>query len=311
MNKIKWCLLFLAMLGLTQIALSQFKPKITQFGSKKINLSAYHAIDIAGNIDVHLHTGFIHPSMIIKGDSRDLAQLKFTVVNNKLLIKLGKGYPRYGNVMVDIKGRYLNEFRYKGQGQLNGAHLNTSLLDAIIDNKGRTTLTGNLGLRLLDVKGNGYTEIVGVKSPNLVLKISGHSKVKLQGMVNLTSLSIEKDALLSLYWLKSNNLTIRAHDNGYIQLAGIVDKLDVELWDKAHFHGKYLRANRSFVKTHNQSVAEISTLKRQHTLATDNSDIHFYHIPEMDSNFMAYNGAVLDMRDLGWPFIQEYDLYNK
>ena len=105
-----------------------------------------------------------------------------------------------------------------------------------------------------------------------------------------------KDGRLSLYWVKSRELTIRARGKSFIQLAGVVDKLDVELWGQAHFGGRYLRAMRSFVKTHNQSVAEISAVKRQHTLASDTSDIHFYNIPTMKADFMANNGAVLDMR---------------
>ena len=31
----------------------------------------------------------------------------------------------------------------------------------------------------------------------------------------------------------------------------------------------------------------------------------------MKADFMAYDGAVLDMRDLGLPFIQEYNQYNQ
>ncbi len=31
----------------------------------------------------------------------------------------------------------------------------------------------------------------------------------------------------------------------------------------------------------------------------------------MKADFMANNGAVLDMRDLGLPFTQEYNQYNK
>ena len=106
-------------------------------------------------------------------------------------------------------------------------------------------------------------------------------------------------------------MVVRARDQSFIQLAGAVGKLDVELWGKACFRGRYLRADRAFVKTHDVSVAEISAVKRQHTLANDASDIHFYNVSTMKADFMGFDGAVLDMRDLGLPFTQEYTRYNK
>jgi len=181
----------------------------------------------------------------------------------------------------------------------------------VIDNQGSTTLKGTLGVRKLQLSGAGAVEINGINSPALQVKLTGKSHVKLGGFANLSSLDLNNDSWVSMYWVKSKALTIRGHGRTFIQLAGIAEHLDVELWDNAHFNGRYLRAERSFVKTHGKSVAEIAAVKRQHTLATDTSDILFYNIPVMKADFMAYNGAVLDMRDLSQPFIQEYDQYNK
>jgi hypothetical protein len=144
-----------------------------------------------------------------------------------------------------------------------------------------------------------------------LLNVSGKTKVKLVGMANLEYLELNDNAFISLYWIKSPTLTVRGHGKTVIQLAGMVNRLDVELWDKARFKGRYLRADRAFVKTHGRSVAEISAVKRQHTLASDKSDILFYNIPTLKTDFMAYDGAVLDMRDLRSPYIKEYDEYNK
>ena len=87
--------------------------------------------------------------------------------------------------------------------------------------------------------------------------------------------------------------------------------MEVELWNHADFNGRYLRASRAFVKTHDNSVAKISAVRRQHTLASDASDIYFYNLPEMRTDFMAYDGAVLDMRDWNLLCEQEYTIYNK
>ena len=103
---------------------------------------------------------------------------------------------------------------------------------------------------------------------------------------------------------------MRERGNAFVQLAGIADRLDVELWGNARFRGRYLRANTLFVKTHDSSLAEVSAVKRQHTLASGSSDIHFYNIPQLKTDLMAFNGAVLDMRDWNNPWTQEYNQYN-
>lgn len=272
---------------------------------------AFTRVYVSGILNVSLHTGFAHPAVILHGDPRDLAYVTTRVVNGVLRIMLGAGYPQHGGIQVDVNSHYLNSFEYHGAGFVTGNRLHTRLLDLVIDNPSKSTFHGQIGLRKLDVKGGGYTEISGINSPYLMLNISGKSIVRLTGRVNLSSIDMQNDGRLSLYWVKSRELMVRARGKAFIQLAGLVDKLNVELWGNARFNGRYLRAERAFVKTHDKSVAEISAVKRQHTLASDASDIHFYNIPSMKADFMAYDGAVLDMRDLGLPFIQEYNQYNK
>lgn len=282
-----------------------------QSGQQNRQVPPFTGVFVKGQFNVSLHTGYSHPQVILRGDPRDLAYVVTKVVNGSLQVILGAGYPRYGRVQVEVDSHYLNSFEYHGAGIVTGSKLRTSLLDVVLDNKGKTTLQGQIGLRKLDVKGDGYTEIYGINSPNLLVNISGKSIVRLVGTVNLTTLDMSKSGRLSLYWLKSKDLIIRARGKAFIQLAGVVDKLNVELWGEARFNGRYLRAERAFVKTHNKSVAELAAVKRQHTLASDTSDIHFYNIPVMKADFMSDAGAVLDMRDLGLPFIQEYNQYNK
>ena len=271
----------------------------------------FNRVSVDGRINVNVRTGFSHSQIILRGDPRDLAYVKTNVVNGTLHVILGSDYPKYGSVQVEIDSRYLNAFDYHGSGVVTGTQLHTRLLDVSINNQGSTTLGGQIGLHKLTIAGKGYTEISGISSPSLVLKLSEDSKVKLVGIANLTSLDLNNNAWLSMYWVKSRALRVRIHGKGSIQLAGAVERLDVELWDSAHFRGRYLRADRAFVKTHNKSIAEIAAVKRQHTLASDNSDIRFYNIPVLKADFMDFDGAVLDMRDLGMPFIQEYNQYNK
>lgn len=276
------------------------------------SLPAFNRVVVNGGINVKLYTGASHSYVVLRGDPRDLVQILTRVNNNTLMVLPGGGFPKFGAVLVEIHTRYLNAFTYKGGGSIEGPNINSGLLDLSISNAGRTRLGGNIHLRKLEVDGPGYTEIHGVNTNGLQLSLSGKARVQLVGVANIANLDLSGDGWFGLYWVKSNSLTIRARGHTVVQLAGIANKLDVELWDYARFNGRYLRAKTTFAKTHNHSVAEITVIDKQHTLATDASDIYFYKIPEMKSNFMAYNGAVLDMR--GWNpdvVVKDYTRYNK
>ncbi|KGP64051.1 hypothetical protein EP47_03780 [Legionella norrlandica] len=274
-------------------------------------VSSFNQVVVQGRLNVTLHTGYKKPAVMLRGDPRDLTQVSTIVKNNTLYVSLGAGYPDYGTVNVDIRSTFLNRFRYEGAGVITGNNLHTSYLDLYIANEGTTSLGGSIGLQRLVAVGNGVTQISGVSSRNLQIVLKGDPKVGISGVVNLSSLKIYGKGMLSLYWIKSDTLTIRAKKEAKIQLAGIVNKLDVELWGFAQFKGKYLRAQRSFVKTHDKSMAEISAVNHQSTLATDASDIYYYNLSKTRADFMAFNGSVLDMRDWNQPDLKDFDRYNK
>lgn len=294
-----------------KITLAPVTDKHGSMSQQFRQITSFNQIDVQGRINVHLHTGYQKPQIILKGDPRDLAQIKTVVTQNTLYISLGNGFPHYGAVNVDIRGKFLNRFRYQGAGFITGNQLHTSYLDLYLANQGTTHLAGTIGLQKLEVVGDGSVQIDGVTSHNLKIKLKGKPKVQLSGFVNLAKVNIDGDAWLSLYWIKSKNITIRAKQGSKIQLAGIVNRLDVELWGFAQFKGRYLRAQRSFVKTHDKSVAEISALNHQSNLATDASDIYYFNIPNTRADFMAYNGSVLDMREWSQYDMQDFNRYNK
>jgi hypothetical protein len=261
---------------------------------KNIPLADFTQVNIAGNINVDLHTGYKHSEVLLLGDARDLKNVKVRVKGYVLTITMIKP-PLYGAVKADILGHELTAFNYKGSGIINGDKIQSNQLNLNLNNRGSTTLAGDIRLYNLTVKGSGLTNIHGIKSNQLTIHLTGKPKVQLSGMVNVSNVMMNGSGWLDLSWVKSNRLTLRAHGAAQMQLAGIVNTLDVELWGKAQFKGRYLRAKTTFVKTHGHSRAEITTLNRQHTLALDASDIYFYKIAKFDSNFMGDNGAVLDL----------------
>lgn len=272
---------------------------------------AFNQVQVSGAIDVSLHTGYKNPQIILRGDPRDLVKVITVVKDNNLLVSLDKHDPQYGAVSVEIRGHYLNSFSYEGSGTVRGPRLNSGLLDLSIKNSGPTTLSGWIVLRKLTASGGGTIHIYGARSQYMQLSITGKTKVQIAGVINLSKLDLEGDGTLSMYWIKTDFLTICGRGNSFIELAGVVNKLDVELWGTSHFNGRYLRAKRAFVRTHDKAVADLTAIKHQSTLATDASDIYFYKIPDTKADFMAYQGSVLDMRDLNLPYLRDYDRYNK
>lgn len=285
-------------------------PPALHRGVQHRNVPSFSAIRVQGNVNVRLYTGSKKSQVILRGDPRDLVYVTTAVSYDRLQVNLGKGYPHYGRVEVAIYTRYLTDFTYRGVGSIYGSHLRSESLNISIDNPGKTSLEGTLAVRNLELMGSGFTQMNGITSQSLRVTLKGSPRVKLVGMANLRALDLEGQGWLSMYWVKSRYLEVKARDKASIQLAGVADKFEVELWGGAQFHGKYLRANRVFAKTHDHALAEITALHRQSTLASDASNIYFYEIPDLRTDFMAFSGSVLDMREYS-PFMQEYTAYNK
>lgn len=278
---------------------------------QKRALQPFSQVDVQGRINIHLHTGYKKPEVILTGDARDLAQVKTELNGTTLYIQIGNSYPRYGAVNAEVRGMVLNRFSYKGVGTIKGYKLHTRFLELYLDNQGTTELSGLIGLQILQVSGNGLTSISGINSQDLRVRLMGNPKVKLNGYVSLAKLNVEDGGWLSLYWVRGNHLTVTAKKTARIQLAGAVNRLEVELSGQAQFKGRYLRAQRSFVRTHDRSVAEISSVNHQSDLATDASDIYYFNIPNTRADFMAYKGSVLDMRPWSEDDLEEFTRYNK
>jgi len=274
-------------------------------------VSGFSQVKIEGHIDASVHSGYAKPMVILRGDPRDLQQVVVETHGDTLLVNMGAGYPRHGPVKAEIRTRYINYLAYDGVGNLSGTKLRSNDLILDLNNNGITNLDGYLMLRKLTVRGQGLYKIGGVHSQYLVVDIDEEARVEMRGNTNLNDLIVNGDGRFSLYWVKGPCLRVRAHGHPAIQLAGVVSKLDVELHDRAMFEGRYLRADRVFAKTFDKSVARISAVHRQHTLASDQSDIYFYNLSEMRTDFMAYDGSVLDMRSWDLRGRKEYTYLNK
>lgn len=282
-------------------------PKTTII--KPIPLPAVSNISITGMFDVSLHTGYRkQPEIRLHGNPDDIRQIMVLKKGNMIQLDMKK-QPK-GIVKAEIRSNQLKSFSYAGAGHITGNKIHASSLTLFLKNKGRTMLGGAINLRKLTVINSGLTLLNGINSDFLNVTLEGNSKVQITGVANLRHLETEGKGWLGLYWVKSHILTVRG-DGTQIQLGGVVNFLDMDLRGNAFFKGRYLRADTAFVKTRDTATAELTALKRQHTLALDKSDIYFYHISTFRTDFMGDDGAVLDMRAWHEYAMKDYDIYNK
>lgn len=277
---------------------------------EKQNLQKFTKLLVIGNIDVYVHPNAKYSQIILHGEGDDILNTSRIINDGELVVTVGKGYPKAPRLRADIYTNYLSSFAYHGSGNIVIKGLTSKCMDLLIDNNRDTLIEGNFSLRRVKLMNSGHTKIHGARGCAMFLSITDNAKLKLSGYTNIATLNMSGNSNLSLYWVKSKTLNINLKGNARLQLAGITEILNIELWDKSIFNGRYLMSQNSFVKTHNNSIAKISVTKNQHTLAQDRSDIHYYFLPKTKTDFMAENGAILDMREWEQPFLRSPNLYN-
>lgn len=292
-------------------------PSLLVSTTQKKVVASFTRLRVSGNISVSLHTGGSQSYLILKGSRYDINALDICEKQGLLRLNMGLGYPHNGLIHVDVYTPKLTTFIYRGSGTITATNLRSPALDLDIKNNQNTSLEGPFNVHNMILSGSGSVTISRPQYPktithqpkvSIILKDRVH--LRMTGFLRLFSVKAYADSMMSAYWVDSDDLQICAKDHAYIQLGGSVDRLDVNLTGQARFNGRYLRSKRVFAKTFGQSTAQINAVRQQHTLASDDSNIYYYHIPTNRTDFMAYQGSVLDRRE--WSlFMQEYDKYNK
>lgn len=258
----------------------------------------FNQIYVRGKVMLTLHTGARRPWLTIHGDTRDLEHVKWSVKNDILRVHLEAGYPKHGQFTVDIGAKKLKMFMYRGKGNVTGRRLYSKQLDLIIISKkpSTTVLEGRMNLRHVILRGSGKVLIKNSGTKQLMdLTVVGKVQVKLIGTINMQELTLVEHSSLILPALKTKKLKVTMDDYARAQIAGSVQWADMDLSGYSRFYGRSLRMNEAFVKTHDYARAFIVVSNKQHTLATDNSDIYYYSAPTYNNNFMGKNGSVLNL----------------
>lgn len=275
-----------------------------------LDVDVFDRVSVEGQLNVTLHSGYRVPRVILSGTEDELSHVKVTAKNGHLFIS-NRNKAQECPIHVDIQANSLTAFAYHGDGTINAPNLHADLSTLIISNPGTTHLKGDIMLHTVELRGHGQVTIEGVKAYALDVSLEKSPILELRGMTHLSSLALKGKGSFGLYWINSKRLKIRAKEYIHLRLAGKVDLLDLEITDYVNVNARYLRAKSAFVKTFGHSVASITTLDKQHALASEGSDIYFYAIPRLKAQFMAYDGSILDMRDWHEWGLKDYDRYNK
>lgn len=294
-------------------------PPPIQIKEEIREVPSFTQVHIDGPFNVRLHTNKKHkPGIKVRGDVMDLVRIQTYVKRHVLYIKIyekrerfgSKPRLRMGSADLDINVPNLHRFTYQGQGVITAHKIQANPIDISIDNHKNSNWSGRIGLRYLVLQGKGNTNITGINSPNLSVKLAGSPHAILRGEANLRRLYSEGDGWLNFYWVKGGRVMVRSIGSTRVSLAGSVELLDGCFSGKTRFDGHYLRAKESFIKTHDEAVAEISTVNDQHTLAQGASDIYYYNRPARRTDYMEGDAAVLDMRSEALKLIQPGQMYD-
>lgn len=294
-------------------------PPPIQIKDDMRHVPAFTQVNIEGPFNVRLHTNKKQkPSVMVHGDAMDLIRIQTRVIKHVLYVSIyekrehfaSKPHLRLGYADLDINIPNFHRFMYQGQGTITAHKIHASPIDISINNNKNSTWSGRLGLRYLTLTGKGNTNINGVNSHNLNVTLEDSPHVILRGEANLRRLSTQGDGWLNFYWVKGGRVVVRSKGSTRVSLAGSVELLEACFSGKTRFDGRYLRAKESFIKTNDEAIAEISTVGDQHTLARGVSDIYYYNHPERQTDYMARNAAVLDMRPEGLKLVQSDRLYD-
>lgn len=258
----------------------------------------FDQIYVRGKVMLTLHTGARRPWLTIHGDTRDLEHIEWSVKKDTLRVHLESGYPKHGQVTVDIGAKKLKMFMYRGKGNVIGRRLYSQKMDVIILGKdpSTTVLEGHMNLRHVVLRGSGKVLLKNSGTRQAMdLTAMGKVKVKLVGTVNMQELTLVDKSSLILPNLRTKKLKVTMDDYARVKVAGSVQWAEMDLDGYSRFYGKTLRMKEAFVKTHAYARAYISVSEKQHTLATDNSNIYYYSKPTYNDNFMGKNGSVLNL----------------
>lgn len=257
-------------------------------------------IDVKGELILNIHMGARRPWFSMHGDSRDLRNVewKLKTKTRTLRVRLDGRFPKHGPVTIDVGVQELNSILYHGNGNVTGRRLRSDGLDLDIDNAKNTTtlLDGRMNLRNVSLRGEGnYILNGGGNNLHLHLVIGEKARVTIKGTMSLKLLEMTGGSFLNLSRVQAKDLRVMMSNESGARLAGSAKWALIKADGNSRFDGQHLHITEAFVKTYDNAIAQIFVTSKQHTLASDQSNIYYYNNATYQTDFMAENGTVLNL----------------
>lgn len=258
----------------------------------------FNRVDAAGEMNLRLYTGARQAWISLHGDPRDIGDVTWTVQRKTIIIRFASILPLHGPVDIGLGVPQLHEMTYRGSGEIIGRRMSSGQLDINISNDGLTNLEGRMNLHRAVFRGDGRAIIKTGENHDLNLVLKNHVHVKIEGTSHLRSLKMSGNSCLSLNRMKAQTMRVMMQGSSHAKLVGTAQLALVDLRGHANLNAQYLLATDAFIRTTDQATASVAVVKTQHVLAGGQSTIYYYKAPTYKIDFMAENGAILDMETL-------------
>ena len=262
-------------------------------------LNAFTALNISGPFEVKLKQSNRH-QVTLTGPSHLINQIQLEEINEVLLLSLP--YEALSGqiavIRAEISAPHIHEVLLDGTQGFTAEKFDSEVIALKLNNFNYANFSGQLGVRALEITGEGRLTLQGISSQTLNIAASGNSHLELRGMANIGTLTFSDNATVDMYWLDSPQLIIRGSGQAVARLAGIVGVMHADLTQNAYLDARALRTKEAYVKAFDHSNAEITVLDIQNVLASNSSTVYFHKNSGLMNNFMAYEGSVLDVDGL-------------
>ena len=260
----------------------------------------FNRVDAAGAMNLRLYTGARQAWISLHGDARDIKNVAWTVRRKTIIIRFRfpSIAPWYGPVDIGLGIPQLHEMTYRGSGEIIGRRMSSGQLDINISNDGVTNLEGRMSLHRAVFRGDGRAIIKTGENHDLNLVLKNDVCVKIEGTSHLRTLQMSGNSCLSLKRMKAQTMRVMMQGSSHAKLVGTAQLGLVDLRGHANLNAQYLLATDAYIRTTDQATASVAVVKTQHALAGGQSTIYYYKAPTYKIDFMADNGAILDMGTL-------------
>lgn len=215
-----------------------------------------------------------------------------------------------GNIYL-VGNMNLTRLVQNGSGMITVLGVNSP--DLVIRTKGSGTvnLKGNIGIRSIVHHGQSDINIVGANSNKLDVNADGLGKIGIQGIVKVGCINAKDDVCVFIYNVRSECIEANLAGNARVGLKGFTKDLYVNTINKSVFLGRYLCAENAYVTACNDSHINVTACRKAFASAANQASIYFYGPAAILTEFTKDNGSVVVMGNQTWcSYGSEYRPYS-